>query len=122
MEYSVWRPSEESQHIEKTQRNNTNRNTKKSVSNHEQMPTTIPSGTTYSQEGFTNKFNKRNVLNNKLNERYLTGQISRNPFMNNNDYIEDIKTQDAFLVPRNSNYETPPFEENQSNTMKNPYE
>lgn len=119
MEYYIWRPSEESQHIEKTQRN---KNTNNHENTKESPPTSSTNMTTYSQEGFTNKFNKRNVLNNKLNERYLTGQISRNPFMNNNDYIEDIKTQDAFLVPRNSNYERQTFEEKQFNTMKNPYE
>lgn len=120
MEYYVWRPSNEKTHVEKSQKKH-----KKHQKESEQREIHHSQQDNIVQDGFTNKFNKRNMLNNKLNERYMTGQVSRNPFMNNNDYIEDIRIQDEFLVPKNSNYENSSSSmrsDSYQNFEKNPYE
>jgi len=43
--------------------------------------------------------NKREEANAKINERYLIGQATQNPFMPNNNYVNDIETQMNFLTP-----------------------
>lgn len=45
---------------------------------------------------------EREKLNGKLNDRYLISQISQNPFLKNNSYIEDLKIQEEFLRPKSS--------------------
>mgnify|MGYP001024988701 FL=1 len=47
--------------------------------------------------------NKRELQNEKINERMLVTTASINPFMANNDYIKDLENQDNFLKPQNSN-------------------
>jgi len=47
--------------------------------------------------------NKRELANNKLNDRMLMGQTNKNPFMTNNNYIQDLALQHEFLIPKNSN-------------------
>jgi|AACY02.11.fsa_nt_gi hypothetical protein len=51
-----------------------------------------------------NDFNKKSLVNDKLNERYLTNQVSQNPFFVNNNYINDLNIRNEFLIPKNSNY------------------
>ena len=43
--------------------------------------------------------NKRETANAKMNERYLIGQATQNPFMPNNNYVNDIEVQMNFLTP-----------------------
>ena len=43
--------------------------------------------------------NKRETANAKINERYLIGQATQNPFMPNNNYMNDIEVQMNFLTP-----------------------
>lgn len=47
--------------------------------------------------------NKRELSNNKLNERYLTRNNSQNPFLSENNYIKDLEMQQKFLIPKASN-------------------
>jgi|TARA_R110001592_G_scaffold154481_8_gene383451 hypothetical protein len=47
---------------------------------------------------------KRELANDKLNEREMIKQVSDNPFLMNNNYIDVIITQQEFLTPQNSNY------------------
>jgi hypothetical protein len=47
--------------------------------------------------------NKRELQNEKMNERMLVTTASINPFMANNDYIKDLENQDNFLKPQDSN-------------------
>ena len=41
--------------------------------------------------------NKKNELNDKLNERVLMKQTNPNPFFINSNYIDDLDTQNKFL-------------------------
>ena len=54
-------------------------------------------------EGFHKVSNKREEVNEKINERYLIGQSTQNPFMTNNNYINDLEVQMNFLIPQSGN-------------------
>ena len=51
-------------------------------------------------EGFRKVSNKREEANEKINERYLIGQATQNPFMTNNNYVNDLEVQMNFLTPQ----------------------
>lgn len=51
-------------------------------------------------EGFRQNNNKREVANDKLNERFLIGKSTQNPFMTSNSYNDDIENQMNFLTPK----------------------
>ena len=51
-------------------------------------------------DGFRQVSNKREEASAKINERYLVGQATQNPFMPSNNYIQDIENQMNFLTPR----------------------
>ena len=53
--------------------------------------------------GFRQISNKRDEANSKINDRYLIGQATQNPFMASNNYINDIEVQMNFLTPQRSN-------------------
>lgn len=48
--------------------------------------------------------NKRELANEKMNERYMISQVSKNPFLAQNKYLEDLDIQETFLKPKNSNF------------------
>ena len=48
--------------------------------------------------------NKREVSSNRLASRDMAIQGTTNPYMINNDYLEDLINQDQYLRPKNSNY------------------
>ena len=52
-----------------------------------------------------NNSNKREYTDQKLAERQIFGQINMNPFMTNNNYVEDISTRDQFLKPVATNWD-----------------
>jgi hypothetical protein len=52
--------------------------------------------------GFRQISNKREEANSKINDRYLIGQATQNPFMASNNYINDIEVQMNFLTPQRS--------------------
>ena len=45
---------------------------------------------------------KRELANDKLNEREMIKQVCDNPFLMNNNYIDVISTQQEFLTTKNS--------------------
>jgi len=47
--------------------------------------------------------NKRESVDMKLNERELIGQRQGNPYFSGSTYLDDLKIQDDFLIPKNSN-------------------
>ena len=51
-------------------------------------------------DGFRQVSNKREEASAKINERYLVGQPTQNPFMPNNSYVQDIENQMNFLTPQ----------------------
>lgn len=53
-------------------------------------------------DGFRHASNKREEASAKINERYLVGQATQNPFMPSNNYIQDIENQMNFLTPQKS--------------------
>ena len=53
-------------------------------------------------DGFRKVSTKREEANSKINERYLVGQATQNPFMPNNNYVQDIENQMNFLTPQKS--------------------
>ena len=44
--------------------------------------------------------NKREEASNKLSDRYLIGQAIKNPFLVENDYLQDLEVQHKFLMPK----------------------
>lgn len=48
--------------------------------------------------------NKREIVNEKINERHMISQIGQNPFLKQNKYLEDLNMQEIFLKPKNSNF------------------
>jgi hypothetical protein len=47
--------------------------------------------------------NKREQLDEKIADRHLVQQCGYNPFMNNDNYVNDITIRDQFLLPQNTN-------------------
>lgn len=47
--------------------------------------------------------NKREIVNEKMNERHMISQINQNPFLIQNKYLDDLYIQETFLKPKNSN-------------------
>jgi len=54
----------------------------------------------HESENFRQVSNKREVANDKMNERFLIGKSIQNPFMSSNSYIDDIENQMNFLTPK----------------------
>ncbi len=53
-------------------------------------------------QGYTRKSNKRDEQNEKLSGREMMVQTSINPFMNNQNYLDDIKKESEYLRPQKS--------------------
>tara|TARA_B110000495_G_C22870414_1_gene507577 strand:- start:499 stop:813 length:315 start_codon:yes stop_codon:yes gene_type:complete len=51
-----------------------------------------------------NTKNKRQECCERLSNRKLVIQKSINPYLNGNNYINDLNTQNKFLIPKDSNY------------------
>jgi hypothetical protein len=51
---------------------------------------------------FRKASNKRENVNEKLNERLSVGQVGQNPFNTENNYIKDLEVQQNFLIPKSS--------------------
>jgi hypothetical protein len=67
---------------------------------HEQVP--MQSDQRIVPDGFRQVSSKREEVSAKINERYLVGQATQNPFMPSNNYIQDIENQMNFLTPQKS--------------------
>ena len=53
-------------------------------------------------QGFR-QVNKREDTDKKLAERQMFANVSMNPFLTNNDYVNDISNQNDFLKPQTTN-------------------
>ena len=51
------------------------------------------------------KDNRREESYNRMSEREMFGQIGMNPFLSNNNYINDLMMQENFMKPKNTNSE-----------------
>ena len=47
--------------------------------------------------------NKREDTDKKLSERQMMSQINMNPYLTNNNYVNDISIRDSFLKPIDTN-------------------
>jgi len=54
-------------------------------------------------DGFTRKSNKRALTNKKMSERKLIAQVSINPYIGKQNYINALTSEDKFLRPKSSN-------------------
>ena len=52
--------------------------------------------------GFVMKENKRDVANEKIGTRAMSGRMIMNPFRTDQNYVTDLKVQDDFLRPQSS--------------------
>jgi hypothetical protein len=68
----------------------------------EQAPMQLNEEQRIMPDGFRQVSNKREEASAKINERYLVGQATQNPFMPSNNYIQDIENQMNFLTPQKS--------------------
>ena len=48
---------------------------------------------------------KKSTLSKRLSNREQFANISRNPYLINNNYLEDLKNQDVYLRPKMSSFE-----------------
>jgi hypothetical protein len=70
----------------------------------EEKPIVDPN-TFYDNNGvFRMSSSKREEANMKMNDRELISQRNQNPYLVQNNYIEDLETQQSFLIPKNSNF------------------
>jgi hypothetical protein len=51
------------------------------------------------------QINKREDTDKRLSERQMVSQINMNPYLVNNNYVDDIETRDTFLKPISTNQE-----------------
>ena len=65
----------------------------------------IDPNTFYDNNGvFRMSSSKREEANMKMNDRELISKRNQNPYLVQNNYIEDLETQQSFLIPKNSNF------------------
>jgi len=65
----------------------------------------IDPNTFYDNNGiFRMSSSKREEVNLKMHDRELISQCSQNPYLMQNNYIEDLEMQQNFLMPKNSNF------------------
>ena len=57
-----------------------------------------------SQSTVQNKKHTRDSINMRMGDRDMLAQVGGNPFLSNNNYINDIATRDRFLLARDSNF------------------
>tara|TARA_X000000950_G_scaffold261398_1_gene331616 strand:+ start:476 stop:775 length:300 start_codon:yes stop_codon:yes gene_type:complete len=56
-------------------------------------------------DGIIEAENKREICSKRLFERQHVIQSNKNPFLSNNNYLEDINNEMTFLRPIDSNYQ-----------------
>ena len=49
------------------------------------------------------QINKREDTDRKLAERQLIGQVNMNPYLTNNNYLDDVSARDTYLKPQATN-------------------
>jgi len=53
-------------------------------------------------ETFVRGSNKREDTDNKLSERQMFAQVNMNPYLSNNNYLEDLNVRDTYLKPKST--------------------
>jgi hypothetical protein len=102
MEHFIWSTGEK---VEKSSKNDhPNLKEKEKVKEKEKEKDVKKNNEITIGDEFIKGSNKREVANNKLNDRNMISQIGQNPFMANNNYLHDLEVQQNFLIPKNSNY------------------
>lgn len=67
--------------------------------------TIVDPTTFYDNNGiFRMSSTKREEVNLKMHEREPMSQRNQNPYLVQNNYIDDLETQQSFLMPKNSNF------------------
>jgi hypothetical protein len=65
----------------------------------------VDPNTFYDNNGiFRMSSSKREEVNLKMHDRELISQCNQNPYLVQNNYIEDLEMQQNFLMPKNSNF------------------
>jgi hypothetical protein len=57
------------------------------------------------QSAVQNKKFTRDAINTRMGDRELFMQVGGNPFLSNNNYIDDIAARDSYLLARDSNFQ-----------------
>ncbi len=65
-----------------------------------QSATNVAQSSTTQNKKFT-----RDSINSRMGDRDLIIQVGGNPFLSNNNYIQDMAMRDQFLVARDSNFQ-----------------
>jgi hypothetical protein len=50
------------------------------------------------------KENKKDICSQRMADRQLIAKSNINPYMVANNYLDDLKVQSQFLIPKNSNF------------------
>tara|TARA_A100001015_G_scaffold321594_1_gene453262 strand:+ start:1874 stop:2113 length:240 start_codon:yes stop_codon:yes gene_type:complete len=57
----------------------------------------------YDNEEKSNTLNKREEVNDKINQRELIQNTCKNPFFDSEDYIQHLSNQHDYLMPQKTN-------------------
>jgi len=68
-------------------------------------PNITQSAPNITQSAIQNKKFTRDAINTRMGDRELFMQVGGNPFLSNNNYIDDIATRDSYLLARDSNFQ-----------------
>tara|TARA_A100001234_G_C12360170_1_gene273715 strand:+ start:53 stop:361 length:309 start_codon:yes stop_codon:yes gene_type:complete len=102
MNYIYWRWSK-NESVPKSERKYTNREIQKD--SREPVIEALKKHRVDFSEHLDNKVNKREECSNRISDRDWIIQTNVNPYLTNNNYMEDLNAQNKFLIPQNSNYE-----------------
>lgn len=97
MEYKYWKWSINDEKMEKTNR-------KMKVKEMEERIRDNQIETLKYMNNKDEKNNNKELSSKRLSERVQVKQRVFNPFLCNNDYLSDLKIQENYLKPKNSNY------------------
>jgi spore germination cell wall hydrolase CwlJ-like protein len=56
------------------------------------------------QSSIQNKKFTRDAINTRMGDRDMLAQVGGNPFLSNNNYVNDIANRDQYLLARDSNF------------------
>ena len=97
----MWRPSYPSENL-KTMRTKTYSTTNPYAVQLKEEDQVQPQQHDNFQDFQEFKHSKRENNSDKIYERGLTPQVGMNPFLKDNNYLQDLETQNEFLKPINS--------------------
>lgn len=101
MEYIYWTWSKDGEHLQKSHKSQRPK-INKEVANTNSSTTTLESEI-INKTMFTEE-NDREINYDRLSKRKLVTNRQINPYLQSNNYLNDISIQDKFLRPKNSNF------------------